>query len=247
MSSVARWLTNFFAYREVLEEMDPPSIAAIYFKIEKIRRENLAAMGAEQDLHEFFNEEPALARFDHWLALAHWTTDEAVALSLGKDPSVVNEASLRYPNGLSPFVREYRRRTDQLKRAQTAEQVDKILPSLVFLRWAVNVAHWEMPFELQAAAKQVDLSQELDGKSKNTFYSVMVAMAICHYGLDPTKGGPFSSIGQAIADDMAEVGLKISGRGIDDVLKRAFPAVDDGRLHEPSKAWRERRKKIELP
>jgi hypothetical protein len=44
---------------------------------------------AEQEEGErFFNRPHANADFDHWSKAAHWTLDEAIALSLGKAPEV---------------------------------------------------------------------------------------------------------------------------------------------------------------
>jgi hypothetical protein len=45
----------------------------------------------------FFNQPHAAADFEHWSKLAHWTLDEAVALSSGKAPERVNwEAVSKY-------------------------------------------------------------------------------------------------------------------------------------------------------
>ena len=42
----------------------------------------------------FYNQPGAMARFDVWCGADFWTVDEAAALLLGRDPDVVNPASL---------------------------------------------------------------------------------------------------------------------------------------------------------
>ena len=86
----------------------------------------------EDDQRQFFNQPRAAADFDYWSKMTHWTLDEAIALSFGKAPEVVNEKSLKgvVPR-VSPFVREYRRTRELADRALAWKQLyDPILPAL---------------------------------------------------------------------------------------------------------------------
>lgn len=56
-------------------------------------RNNQAEAKGKRELEEkarFFNRANAEADLDHWSKTAYWTLDEAVALTFGKKPRVVN-------------------------------------------------------------------------------------------------------------------------------------------------------------
>ena len=78
----------------------------------------------EKDKSEFFNLQEAQADFLRWNSKEHWHPEEAVALSLGKNPKIVNPetlSQLRRP--MSPFVSEFRARMDALRRAVKANHI----------------------------------------------------------------------------------------------------------------------------
>lgn len=52
------------------------------------------AKARADEARRFYNAPQAQARFDYWLAMDFWTLDEAVTLLLGKNPQVVNPASI---------------------------------------------------------------------------------------------------------------------------------------------------------
>jgi hypothetical protein len=85
------------AYRAALEAMEMDALQRRHAALKAdIARKNEAA--------KFYNQAKAQADFAYWLPMDFWTLDEAVALSLGKDPREVNMASIeRYlekPKGL---------------------------------------------------------------------------------------------------------------------------------------------------
>lgn len=91
----------------------------------------------------FFHKPDAAADFDYWSKMAHWSIDEAVALSFGKAPSKVNQRSLKRfavveldGTPASPFATEYFLRVELAKRAVVWKQLfDPVLPG-IFLAWA---------------------------------------------------------------------------------------------------------------
>jgi F0F1-type ATP synthase epsilon subunit len=56
--------------------------------------QKVAQEKAAKEAARFYNLASAVADFDHWCRAEYWTVDEAAALLLGKEPSVVNAASL---------------------------------------------------------------------------------------------------------------------------------------------------------
>ena len=78
----------------------------------------------KEEEERYFNQPDAMADYVHWSQCACWTLDEAVALSLGRDPRIVSiNGVAAHAAGSSPFAKEYLRRTDLVKRAHAAGQL----------------------------------------------------------------------------------------------------------------------------
>ncbi len=97
---------------------------------------------AQIERKRFFNHPRANADFEYWAKAAYWTLEEAIVLSFGKDPKVVTEDRILRSSsrGLvfynSPFVIEYQKRTDLMRRAEEwGDLEDPVAPS-VFVSWA---------------------------------------------------------------------------------------------------------------
>lgn len=73
----------------------------------KEAEETAARLRREEDAR-FFNRPGAQADYTHWSRAAYWTLEEAVALSFGKNPRVVNWKTIEFHLGVSPFVASYR-------------------------------------------------------------------------------------------------------------------------------------------
>src|SRR6185436_9706811 len=84
----------------------------------------------------FFHQPWANADFSHWSKAAHWTLDEAIALSFGKAPEHVTWEKVKSVAVISPFAGQYARRRDLALRAMHWKQLfDPVLPG-IFLAWA---------------------------------------------------------------------------------------------------------------
>src|SRR5262249_32211037 len=140
-----------------------------------------------------FNQPHARADYEHWSKAAHWTLDEAIALSFGKAPEVVGWKVVQQYVQVSPFAVQYARRRDLAMRAAQWKQLfDPVLPG-IFLAWAkqndidvpealvstvqkrgVRIANWQSLYEnsqnqLSKALALIDKIQSdwrsvLDGK-----------------------------------------------------------------------------------
>jgi hypothetical protein len=89
-------------------------------------------IGVEQ-FYNFFNAE---ADFSHWSKAPYWTLDEAVALSFGKEPAVVNWAILQIRASASLFAFAYSRILDLAHRAKASKQLDDPELPGSYLAWA---------------------------------------------------------------------------------------------------------------
>ena len=112
----------------------------------------------------FYNKPGASADFDYWIKADFWTLDEAVALLLGKEPSVVNpeafkrEASSHFtfltsdkPTEPIGFARTYQRLRALMERAE-ALTGPRIKPMAV-VEWARNTNAADVPTPLTRLAQ----------------------------------------------------------------------------------------------
>lgn len=143
-------------------------------KAEAARREDAEAREAKlkkEAAELFFNLPNATADLAYFAKMATWSLDEAVALSLGKVPSVVNRNSMegeRYMPAAwhhSPFPREYARRSELVRRAGSAYELNDPTTPADFLAWAKHL-DLSLPPELESEVEKrtpmVDLRRELE-------------------------------------------------------------------------------------
>lgn len=158
-------------YKRELHGLTAEALQATYDQeferyVEEIRRRE-----EEEERERFFSQPHAAADFDHWSKAEHWTLDEAIALSFGKAPEVVNWKRIESLIQISHFAKRYQRRRDLAQRALAWKKLyDPVLPSL-FLKWAKDneidvpaelvekvearkgkLVDWKKEFEQQTAA-----------------------------------------------------------------------------------------------
>lgn len=135
MRAFRSYFHNIIAFHEYLNRLPDDELDALYdsvfAKFETAEREE----AEERDRAAFFSEPRAQADFDHWCGSPYWTPDEAVALSLGKEPRVVSSDSLEHEGDGSPFVREYRRRLGLVRRAIEVSILAERIDPATFVAW----------------------------------------------------------------------------------------------------------------
>ena len=98
----------------------------------------------------FFHQPNAAADFGYWAKISYWKIDEAVALSFGKDPRIVNWERISSLVKISTFAFQYAAKRELAERAKTANQISLTTPPSTFLAWATRTK-FEVPAELEAA------------------------------------------------------------------------------------------------
>ena len=172
------------AFKDELAALTPEELDARFNEEKGKELEQLRARAEQEERQRFYNQSNAKADFAHWAKAAHWTLDEAIALSFGKAPEVVQWEKLQNLTELRwPFVTEYVRRRDLALRAKAWEQLyDPVLPG-IFLAWAkqtdidvppelieeiekrgVQVADWKSLYEDATTALKVAQEQTADWK-----------------------------------------------------------------------------------
>ena len=135
--------TKAAAYEASLAKLSPEKLEAFFQEENALHEAELAQWLAVQnekierdERARFFNQAYANADLAHWSKAAHWTLDEAVALSFGRDPEVVKWDLVKEHVRVSRFAKQYSRVRDLAMRAkQWAQLYDPVLPG-IFLAWA---------------------------------------------------------------------------------------------------------------
>jgi hypothetical protein len=71
-------------FQAELSRLSPTELSARVAEESKKQQAELTAKAEAEERDRFFNQPGSTADFDYWSRLAHWTLDEALALSLGK-------------------------------------------------------------------------------------------------------------------------------------------------------------------
>jgi hypothetical protein len=123
-------------YRAELLAKDPRELQELYKEERAKERVEAEVRPDWEDRQRFFNQPHAKADFIHWSKAAHWTLDEAVALSFGKEPTIVNWNRVQKYTEISRFAGRYAKLRELTLRAKEWKQLyDPVLPGL-FLAWA---------------------------------------------------------------------------------------------------------------
>lgn len=83
-----------------------------------------------------FNQPQAQADFEYWAKMSVWSVDEAVALSLGRDPRHVNSKLVESYAKVSAFASLFTDRRNLVRRAVAALQLNEYTTPGAFLAWA---------------------------------------------------------------------------------------------------------------
>lgn len=141
-------------YRKELERLDSDSLMQRVAAQRDLDKE-VARLKAEREEQERpFNRPEATAKFEHWATMSYWTIDEAVALSLGRDPGSAAWKDIQSVSRTSPFAREFAAKREVAVRAKTMGQLwDQTSPS-TFLAWAERM-RFSVPAGLIDAVKEL--------------------------------------------------------------------------------------------
>lgn len=126
-------VTQIEAYKQTLRNVDSNELLTLY-------NEELA----KQERERFYNQRYANADFAHWAKAAHWTVDEAIALSFGKEPSVVTWKEIEKLKNETTFAKTFTKRRDLALRAVQSKKLGDNIPPPLFINWA-NELNIELP------------------------------------------------------------------------------------------------------
>lgn len=147
-------LARLNAYKNELRSMPEKELEQLFLdaknqtKARIIQKRKQAILDEEEaERKRFYNLKSANADFVHWSKAAHWTLDEAIALSFGKEPEVVNWQKIEPLKDKTVFAKAYAKRRDLALRASRVNKLSDHVMPVVFISWAKEL-HIDLPSEL---------------------------------------------------------------------------------------------------
>ncbi len=220
-AAIIDYIDRAYALDDELAELDDSDLKARYQAFFEQRRKSVRAIrkkrGESFDKFAFFNLPEATANIEEWIARRFWTAEEAVAISLGKDPRRVNATSLADVSPDSIVAQEFRRRLDLVVRSVDAQQLKARISPESFVDWAKNHdnATYSQAIVL-LISKPKSTEQHLNTTHK--LYSILLVVLAEHYNLDIRTGELDKA---TLADATKKLGLSVTPKTIDGHVRKA--------------------------
>jgi len=146
-----------------------------------------------------YNGVAAVPDYAHWTRMAYWSQEEAVALTLGRNPSAVVKKYVMSLVGRSPFADRYAKLSELVRRAVIAKQLFDPTYIGPYLAWAqrnaieidaklleavqgrdIQVADWKACFDTLSAThelvkERLEVSKQQTGRSIEQFRELSAA------------------------------------------------------------------------
>ena len=142
------------AYAEYLRALSSDRLKVLYERERQQEARERALAFQREEASRFYNKPEAQAVVSYWAQKAYWTLDEAVALSLGKDPRHVTPDRMKPYTKIWPLAQEFLERRDTFGRAVVMGQLyHQTIPG-IFLAWARRVGV-SVPADLVAEVERL--------------------------------------------------------------------------------------------
>ena len=182
----------------------------------------------------FFDQPDAQADFEYWSKAEYWTSDEAVAISFGKNPKVVTGEALKNYRGKAQFADNYFSRCDLLDRAIQSDRLPREIPPADFLEWA-HQRSIPIPRELTDYLSAIkDTSSQSSAKplsdtGRDSLLKLVLGMSIDSYGykVGETRNPATGENRGSIAAALERLDLKLTPDTIRKYLKEAEQRFGD--------------------
>jgi hypothetical protein len=218
-----------------ISNLDEAEVERRYLDYRRTKEQAEREAAEELDKIAFFNQPSAAADFLRWNRKKNWYAEDAVALSLGKNPEAVNSKSLKEfgpPNSL--FAIEFKRRLEALTRAIEEHHILPPLKPSQFIEWA-KVEGFSLPPELDTKlatdkSGEKEDSDYIHPRTLIAFYNFLVGMAIKHYDLDPNydpQKGDKSPAFESMARDLLSVNAPVTEKTLREHIKKALERARD--------------------
>jgi hypothetical protein len=223
-------------YTQELEELPTQDLFAFYRQESKARNIEIEEDPASLDQNRgwFFDQPDAQVDFEYWSKAEYWTSDEAVAISFGKNPKVVTGEALKNYLGKAQFADNYFSRCDLLDRAIQSDRLPKEIPPADFLAWT-HQRSIPIPSALTDYLSAIkDTSSQSSAKplsdtGRDSLLKLVLGMSIDSYGykVGETRNPATGENRGSIAAALERLDLKLTPDTIRKYLKEAEQRFGD--------------------
>ncbi|MDZ4150748.1 hypothetical protein [Methylicorpusculum sp.] len=235
-------------FKATLRNMDKNELLTLHKRSLAIEAEQALQRTLQEERDRFYNQPAANADYVHWSKAAHWTVDEAVALSFGKDPDFVTWKKIEPLKEKSAFAKAFSKRRDLALRATRWKKFHDLIPPVTFVSWAKEIKidlpqelicevekigglciNWHEQYQklkAEIAANKITSKPESTRKSENLLQA-LTSVAVDAYGYDPQSAK--STAPQDIADALAKRGKKVDPKTIRTWLKEGNELLPQNR------------------
>lgn len=140
------------AYAEELRQLDRSELFKLIDEQRNRDKETAREKAQREEQARPFNRPQANADFAYWSRMSYWTIDEAVALSLGRDPNIANWKYIQSIVKISPFAAEFAAKRELAIRAKVMGQLWDSTNPAIFLAWAERM-NFDVPGALTDAVR----------------------------------------------------------------------------------------------
>ncbi len=241
-------------YKRTLRNMPESELLTLHKRTLAEDAEQAKQTALREENNRFYNLASANADFVHWSKAAHWTIDEAIALSFGKEPEIVTWQKIEPFKDKSAFVKAFAKRRDLAMRAARWKKFHDLIPPVTFISWAKEIQidlppelieevskiggiaiNWHEQYlkvksELEALKAKQEPRQKPEStrKSENLLRTV-AGIAIHAYGYKPQEKK--STAPNEVSVALSEFGVSITPQTIREWIKEGIelmPQYPDG-------------------
>jgi hypothetical protein len=188
---------------------------------------SLEELAEEEDDDDGFYNRPfadAAPEFRFWTRTAVWSLEEAIALALGKRPSIVGFEQMRAEDRQFAFVQKFAVLQELVRRAHQAGDLSDPVRPLEFVSWIerneINCFPVELKNLLEKRAKRAsqNTGRPISTRERETLLKLLGGLAITCYRHDFQSSRTRTA---AEVRDLAEVGVAVDPDTVRKYLKEA--------------------------
>jgi len=217
------------AYKEELKKLPQPRLARLVTVAKGIHLQEQTEKAAIEEVSFWFNSASCRPIYHHWAVMSYWTLEEAILLSLDRNPEQVTAKKVKSHSGISRFSRNLFYR---LKLAQRAKGIGKLFDPLLpplFVSWAKTTG-LILPMELIFAVDNAHgvhhnwkdecerLTEFMNGMNEK-LQDARTRLA----NIKPSETPKAEVLGQRERSSMLKliIGMAIGGYGLDPIVSRS--------------------------
>lgn len=244
-SDFSKQASEIIEYERTLRNMHESELLTLHKQSLANDTEQHKRYVTNEENARFYNLPSASADFLHWGKTEHWTIDEAIALSFGKEPKVVTWKLIELLQDKTDFAKAFSKRRDLAMRSSKLKNFNNSIPPIYFMNWAeeldikvstelINEVAKYVGMPINWHQKFIEVRAELDllleqssstpkpestRKSENLLQA-LTCIAIDEYGYTPESEK--STAPKEIAEALNRQGKAIDPKTIRAWLKEGF-------------------------